>query len=86
MSHFSFGKCSISWTSAFSGISVSMQLSATPLSITGIVPIVFSAVISACEYAKDTESSWLSDVAGKVAGLHFHKNNILDERGNQHTI
>ena len=73
VSHFSFGKCFISWTSASSGISVSMQLSTIPLSIIDTVPIVFSAVISACENAKDTQSSWLTDVAGKVLVCTFTK-------------
>lgn len=50
-----------------------MQLSTIPLSIISTVPLVFSAVISARENAKATQSSRLTDVAGKVLVCTFTK-------------
>lgn len=44
-----------------------------PISIIGPVPIVFCAIISVCENAKNTQSSWLTDVAGKVLLCTFTK-------------
>lgn len=44
-----------------------------PVSIIGPIPIVFCAIISDCENAKNTQSSWLTDVAGKVLLCTFTK-------------
>lgn len=75
MSHSSFGKCFISWALAFSGISISMQLSTLPLSISGTVPIIFSAVSFACENAKDTQTGW--------HWFALAQKYISEQRGNQ---
>lgn len=80
VSRFSFGKCFVTRTSAFSGSFLRYPSASS-------VGYLLFPVLYFCLWKCQRHSVFLADrCCWKGAGLHFHKNNTSEERENQHMI